>query len=149
LVFGCHTYEVRQYDSVKTDEPVRCERVAVIMNPSGWDRTKQANKLFTEQLIVSLQKQGIDVAERQKVEALLVDAALVESSMADLTRIALLADGVVIHSNFEDAGGVIMGYSIATLQNEGENAIRYQISSFLTEGEVFTANECDTLLVRS
>ena len=86
LVFGCHTYEVRQFDSVKTDEPVRCERVAVIMNPSGWDRTKQANKLFTEQLIVSLQKQGIDVAERQKVEALLVDAALVESGMADLTE---------------------------------------------------------------
>jgi len=86
MVVGCHTYEVRQFDSVKQARIMEVTRAAVIMNPAGGDAARERNKLFTEQLIVSLQKRGIDVAEREKVEALLVDATLIENEMADLTE---------------------------------------------------------------
>lgn len=83
---GCHTYEVRQFDAMSPPDGTKMQRAAVIMKTIGGDQIKQNNKLFTEQLIVSLQKCGIDVAERQKVEALLVDAALIEQGQADLTE---------------------------------------------------------------
>jgi hypothetical protein len=78
---GCHTFEVHQFDSAKTTRNIHFERAAVIMAADRPD-----NRLFTEQLIVSLQQRGIDVAERQKVEALLVDSELVETGRADLTE---------------------------------------------------------------
>lgn len=102
LLAGCHTFEVRQFESVKQDNSVDLRRAAVIMNPNAGDRgkdhdtslsdqltmrfQKHRNKLFSEQLIVSLQKRGIDVAERQKVEDLLVDAELIKRGMADLSE---------------------------------------------------------------
>jgi len=82
---GCHTYEVRQFDSVK-GQAVQLGRAAVIMNALSGTSTKDRNKLFSEQLIVSLQKQGVDVAERQKVEALLVDAEMIKRGLADLSE---------------------------------------------------------------
>ncbi|MBN2561451.1 MAG: hypothetical protein JXQ75_11035 [Phycisphaerae bacterium] len=111
LVAGCQTYEVRQFDSVKTSG-VKFDRAAVIMNAHGGSQTKERNKLFAEQLIVSLQKRGIDVAERQKVESLLVDAVLIERGLADLTEterakrlgrllktdVFIYADAIVNHS---------------------------------------------------
>ena len=84
---GCHTFDVRQFESVKRDEPGKFERAAVIMNALAGDRTQDRNKLFSEQLIVSLQKRGIDVAERQKVESLLVDAEMIKQGLADLNEI--------------------------------------------------------------
>jgi len=86
---GCHTFEVHQADSAHTQRPVKFDRAAVIMATQRTlegEQTKQPNKLFTEQLIVSLQQQGVDVAERQKVESLLVDAQMVESGQADLSE---------------------------------------------------------------
>jgi hypothetical protein len=89
LCSGCHTFEVRQFDSVKKPNSVRFERAAVMMRdlePTAVKHKEGINKLFSEQLIVSLQKRGIDVAERQKVESLLVDAELIRQGMADLTE---------------------------------------------------------------
>ncbi len=86
---GCHTFEVHQFDHAQTRESVRFDRAAVIMatyKTLEGEQTRQPNKLFTEQLIVSLQQRGIDVAERQKVEAVLVDSALIESGQADVTE---------------------------------------------------------------
>ncbi len=86
LIMGCHTFEVRQFESVKREEPAGFTRAAVIMNAQAGDRTAERNKLFSEQLIVSLQKRGIDVAERQKVESLLVDAEMIKEGLADLSE---------------------------------------------------------------
>ncbi|MCP4249676.1 MAG: hypothetical protein GY778_21760 [bacterium] len=86
---GCHTFEVHQFDNAQMDRGVKLDRAAVMMatyRTLEGDQTRQPNKLFTEQLIVSLQQRGIDVAERQKVEALLVDSEMVESGEADLTE---------------------------------------------------------------
>jgi hypothetical protein len=86
---GCRTFEVHQFDSAQTTKSFHFDRAAVIMatyKTLEGERTRQSNKLFTEQLIVSLQQRGIDVAERQKVEALLVDSDLVETGRADLTE---------------------------------------------------------------
>jgi hypothetical protein len=89
LAAGCHTFEVHQYDFARTPGQVQFDRAAVIMatyRTLEGEQTKQSNKLFTEQLIVSLQQRGIDVAERQKVEALLVDSEMVEAGHADLSE---------------------------------------------------------------
>lgn len=83
---GCHTFEVRQFDSVKHNQQVQFTSAAVIMNSLAGNKTEDRNKLFSEQLIVSLQKRGIDVAERQKVESLLVDAEMVTEGLANLTE---------------------------------------------------------------
>lgn len=89
LLFGCHTFEVRQSECATCGHKTSFSRVAVIMATQKTlegDRTKQPNKLFTEQLIVSCQQHGLEVAERQKVESLLVDSDLVASGQADLTE---------------------------------------------------------------
>ena len=86
---GCHTFEVHQFDHAQTKRGVKLDRAAVIMatyRTLEGDQIRQPNKLFTEQLIVSLQQRGIDVAERQKVEAILIDSDMVESGQADLTE---------------------------------------------------------------
>lgn len=64
------------------------------------------------------------------------------------TRLAALPDGIVIHANVVNTQGAVVGSTIATLQQEGSNTIRYQYTGLITEGTTFTTTDCDTPLTR-
>lgn len=64
------------------------------------------------------------------------------------TRIASVTNGIVIHSNFENTGGSVIGSSIATLQIEGASKIRYKLNSSISDQGSFVVNNCDALLAK-
>ncbi|MBI5765066.1 MAG: hypothetical protein HZA51_16245 [Planctomycetes bacterium] len=64
------------------------------------------------------------------------------------TRIASITNGIVIHSNFENTGGSVIGSSIATLQAEGATTIRYKLNSSITDGGLLVVNNCNAVLTK-